>query len=65
MYNLRTIVMNERRQLFTFGFAVLVFSMTLLAHYLHAPVATSVQVRNAGARDAIGDAIAFAAVRTR
>ena len=35
MNKLRTIVVDEQRQLITFGFAVLVFLMTLFAQYLH------------------------------
>jgi hypothetical protein len=43
MHQLRTIVRNERRELITLGFAVLVFLVTLFASYLHDPELTGNQ----------------------
>jgi hypothetical protein len=47
MNRLRAIAIEERRQLITFGFAVAVFLMTLLAFQLHGRGQTLNRVNNA------------------
>jgi len=49
MNKLRRMVVDEQRQILTFGLAVLVFLMTLFAHYLES--ASLPRVRSGGGRD--------------